>query len=111
TAFNSSSSGTRQRPLIPKASMTPTGQADESMGIPVPNFNNLSIQARTINTIRRDNLGVALWLGLVCDAVDVASSIACAMEGNLSDMAKLSVGAGAALFAAISAQQLRSLKK
>jgi len=101
----------QQRPLIPKDSTTPIGQADRGTGISHLDSSDPSAQIQTITTIRHNNLCTALWLGLVCDGVDVASSIVCTIEGNLSDMAKIGVGAGAALFTAIAAQQLHRLKR
>ncbi|EXJ73863.1 uncharacterized protein A1O5_03625 [Cladophialophora psammophila CBS 110553] len=49
----------------------------------------------------------AVWLGLVVDTIDMASVIFCALEGNpLSDLAKVTVGGGAAVFVLIAAQYL-----
>jgi len=101
----------QQRPLIPKGSTATIGQADKITGSSLLESTDPSAQIQTITTIRRNNLCTALWLGLACDGVDVASSIVCTIEGNLSDMAKIGVGAGAALFSAIAAQQLRRLKR
>lgn len=53
----------------------------------------------------------ALWLGLVCDAVDIASMLVCSLEGNLSDLAKAAIGVGGGVAAAIAAQHLIAMRK
>lgn len=51
----------------------------------------------------------ALCIGLICDSVDVCSSILCIWEGNLSGRAIPLIGGGAAAFASLGVVGLRSL--
>ncbi|KIW89597.1 uncharacterized protein Z519_09753 [Cladophialophora bantiana CBS 173.52] len=56
---------------------------------------------------RESALRSAVWLGLIVDTIDMASVIFCSLEGNpLSDLAKVTVGGGAAVFVLIAAQYL-----
>lgn len=53
------------------------------------------------------NIRSALWLGLVCDLVDLASVGIGFIEGNpISGMGEFCIGGGAALFAAVAGQAL-----
>lgn len=72
---------------------------------------NEDIECKIIERVRRRDLEVALGFGLICDAVDVASSTVCILEGNLTDLAKVGVVGGAVIFAAIGAWQLRVLRR
>jgi hypothetical protein len=58
------------------------------------------------------NLRSALWLGLVCDLVDVVSVTASWIGGNpISVLGEVSIGGGAALFVAIAGQALWSMRR
>ncbi|KAJ9603531.1 hypothetical protein H2200_011717 [Cladophialophora chaetospira] len=53
------------------------------------------------------NVRSALWLGLICDLVDVVSVGACWVEGvPISGMGEFCIGGGAVLFSAIAGQWL-----
>ena len=53
----------------------------------------------------------ALWLGIICDAIDVCSCLACFLDGNLQEpRAIVLVWGGAALFAGMGITGLRAVK-
>ncbi|KIW68959.1 hypothetical protein PV04_04870 [Phialophora macrospora] len=83
------------------------GGAGGAKGIPA--FAQSSEAAVSVSPIDHatSNLRSALWLGLICDLVDLVSVGACWVEGNpISAMGELSIGGGAALFAAVAGQAL-----
>ncbi|KIW27770.1 uncharacterized protein PV07_07478 [Cladophialophora immunda] len=56
---------------------------------------------------RESALRAAVWLGLVVDTIDAGSVIVGSLQGSpLSDLAKVTVGAGAVVFALIAGQHL-----
>lgn len=52
----------------------------------------------------------AIWLGLMCDSVDVCGGLACFLENGMSGQAMVLVYGGAALFASIGAIGLRAMR-
>lgn len=108
----SKNNGTAQERLLkPKPSSIATSQASPSISTSSGGPNTRINDMQTMEIIHRSKLTIALWLGVIVDCVDVFSCIACILEGNLSDLAKVSFGVGAVAFAAIGAQQLRILAK
>ncbi|KIX00620.1 uncharacterized protein Z518_09685 [Rhinocladiella mackenziei CBS 650.93] len=79
-------------------------------GIPQTVPNSEAFEGPTTTTLRQnmcnENLRSAVWLGLICDGVDIASCLVCTIEGNLSDLAKITLGGGAFVAAAIGPQHL-----
>jgi hypothetical protein len=59
----------------------------------------------------KSQLRHATWLGVVCDSVDVGSSIVCIWEGNLTGRAIPLVGAGAAVLALVGLTGIKGLSQ
>lgn len=72
-----------------------------------------SSQAKTVSmsTIRHNDVATALWLGIVCDAIDVVSYAACLIEGNVTSMAGVELGGSAVVLTVAGLWQLNVLKK
>lgn len=102
--------GTAQERLLnSKPSEIATGRANNGVAASGRGLNVGLDDTQTIDSVLRDKLNAALWLNVIIDCVDVFSSIACMLEGTMSDLAKVSFGGGAVLFAAIGIAQLRIL--
>ena len=52
----------------------------------------------------------AVWLGLICDSVDVCGGLACFLESGMSWQAIVLVYGGAAFFASIGVAGVRALR-
>ena len=66
--------------------------------------------AEVEDAVARSQLTTALYLGMICDAVDVLSSILCIFEGSMTGRAIVFVGVGAFTFACMGFAGLRALK-
>lgn len=100
-----------QRPLLSGSSADYIGQNGSNTGPSTLSLASEPAQGYTETALYRSHVASALWLGLIVDCVDVLSCIACTVEGNVSDLAKVTAGIGAASLAAIGAHQLHILRK
>ena len=64
----------------------------------------------SVDTVAKQNVITAVWLGLACDAIDVVSVAACALEGNLEMPAVVSIGSAGAVLTSLAAWQVWALR-
>lgn len=62
------------------------------------------------DSIELHQLKTALWIGVICDTVDVASSLICLADGAMSTRGLVLTTAGAATFACIGSVGLRAIR-
>ncbi len=66
--------------------------------------------AEALSHAAKVQLTNALYLGLICDSVDVLSCLACIVNGDMTVRAEVLVAGGALAFACIGFAGLRALK-
>lgn len=92
-----------------ESSLLPTGQ--QRSGDKTLTSSEEKEEKRVRSFWLKRQLQHATWLGVVCDSIDVGSSIVCIWEGNLTGRAIPLVGGGAAAFALVGLTGIQGLSQ
>lgn len=98
--------GSERTPLVGNATGHGDGSRKAGGDVRVPGQAEAWV---SVETAAKPTVAAAIWLGMVCDAIDVVSVAACAWEGNVDTFAILNIGGAGATFALLAAWQLFSL--
>jgi len=76
----------------------------------LPSFAQEQENVVPIQVVRHNNVATAVWLGVLCDGIDILSATFCLFERNVSELAFLELGGTALVLTAAGLWQLRVLQ-